>query len=514
MKTPVHAHIQRTLAAIVVTDAVGFSKHMSQDEDKALSMINRDLQLVAELCEFFDGKILKTVGDGVLMYFVSAIQAAACAVEMQKTFAGFASDGQAKDHFTHRVGVHLGDIFFNQTDMMGTGVNIAARLESEARPGAICMSQVVYDMVKSRLEIDAKYAGELRLKNIEDPIAAYQVWPAGLQPHDTESGVTTEAVAPLFMTPLNAALKHLTEHPNSHRIKKLLYGVHQSAWENDAAVLESVPTRMLLESLTDRNATFAECRSSLYNIVQTLNRQTEYTQVADVILDQLRSFYTQPATVSIANAKVSDSNAERKDTTSERKNTTKDTTKAPINEQRIAADAYGLEKTSYGEDDYSVGSLVVENPMEALYMDVAAHLDATTDAMRMKKMLYCLCYDRWENDGNRLTTVGTASLIAELYRQVNTIQGLQNRLRSILMRLNRKAKYTPIANLIFDECKILYPEGDSQVSQPGVVGVDDSSGENTQINVASKKQSWTSQTPRQVTQQTKSMTASNIPFPA
>ena len=66
MNTPVHPQIQRTLAAIVVTDAVGFSKHMSQDEDRALSIINRDLKLIGELCEFFEGKILKTVGDGML----------------------------------------------------------------------------------------------------------------------------------------------------------------------------------------------------------------------------------------------------------------------------------------------------------------------------------------------------------------------------------------------------------------------------------------------------------------
>ena len=172
MNTPVHPQIQRTLAAIVVTDAVGFSKRMSEDEDKALNMINRDIQVISELCEFFEGKILKTVGDGVLMYFISAVQAAACAVEMQKTFIGYANGEQADEHFKHRVGVHLGDIFFNQNDMMGTGVNIAARLESEAKAGAICMSQVVYDVVKSRLELDADYIGELALKNISEAVAA------------------------------------------------------------------------------------------------------------------------------------------------------------------------------------------------------------------------------------------------------------------------------------------------------------------------------------------------------
>ena len=191
----VYPQIQRTLAAIVVTDAVGFSKRMSQDEDRALAVINRDLQLISELCEFFEGQVLKTIGDGVLMYFVSAVQAAACAIEMQKTFAGFAKTGQASDHFTHRVGVHLGDIFFNQQDMMGTGVNIAARLESEAKPGAICMSQVVYEVVKSRLELDVTYIGELSLKNIEEAVAAYHVWPMGMRPDDSKED-PTEAIAP------------------------------------------------------------------------------------------------------------------------------------------------------------------------------------------------------------------------------------------------------------------------------------------------------------------------------
>lgn len=464
MTTPVHPHIQRTLAAIVVTDAVGFSKRMSQDEDKALAMINRDLQLITELCEFFDGKILKTVGDGVLMYFVSAVQAAACAVEMQKTFAGFSLNGQAEDHFTHRVGVHLGDIFFNQTDMMGTGVNVAARLEAESRPGAICMSQVVYDVVKSRLELDVSYIGELALKNIEEAVSAYHVWPAGLRPAEIEQVDITEAVAPLTITPINAALKNLSAHPNSRRIKKLLYGTHQSIWENDTSILQSIPLRMLIESLTDRNPTISECKDSLYKIVGTLNRQEEYTQVADVILTQLKPLYASSATAGLSNAQAFNED---------------------VQSHHCEESSCDLSQEVAGEA--SEGSLLLENPMEVLYQDIAAHLDSSPDQVRMKKMLYCLCHDRWENDGSKLAAIATASLISELYRQISTIQGLQNRLRSILMRLNRKAKYAPIANLIFDECQILYPEGDSQISRPGAVDVEDGVTENTQINAPGKK---------------------------
>jgi adenylate cyclase len=444
MNTSVHPQIQRTLAAVVVTDAVSFSKRMSQDEDKALAMINRDLQLISELCEFFEGQVLKTVGDGVLMYFISAVQAAACAVEMQKTFAGFARNGKADEHFIHRVGVHLGDIFFNQQDMMGTGVNIAARLESAARPGAICMSQVVYDMVKSRLELDAVYAGELPLKNISEAVAAYHVWPKGTRPQESagECGEeTTEAIAPLAITPINAALKVLATHPNHRRIKKLLYGTHQASWENDIAVLETVPLKQLIESLTDRNGSLNECRHSLYQIVGTLNRQEEYSQVAEAIIESL-----QPLYVDLTGGQIS------------------------VREEV---------------------SVLLKNPMETLHQDIAELLDQTHETVRMKKMLYCLCYDSWENDSDRILSIPTITLVSELYRQITTIQGLQNRLRTILLRLNRKTKYAPIANLIFEECQILYPEGDNQISMPGSVQIEDSVGDNTQINIRKQKtQPW------------------------
>ncbi|MEL7330920.1 MAG: adenylate/guanylate cyclase domain-containing protein [Cyanobacteria bacterium J06560_2] len=431
MNTPVHPQIQRTLAAIVVTDAVGFSKRMSQDEDQALAMINRDIKLISELCEFFEGKILKTVGDGVLMYFVSAVQAATCAVEMQKTFIGFAKGEQAGDHFTHRVGVHLGDIFFNQTDMMGTGVNVAARLESAAKAGAICMSQVVYDVVKARLEIDADYIGELELKNISSAVAAYNVWPKGMRPDNTGDDVTA-AVAPLTITPINVALKKLSAHPNHRRIKKLLYGTHQSSWENNTAILEGIPLKVLLESLTDRNGSLEECQRSLYAIVGTLNRQETYSKVAEVILESLQGVYVEITGGTFRN------------------------TEEPS---------------------------LLESPLTALYKDIALQLEQTADPIRTKKLLYCLCYDSWENDNQRVEAMDATALVEILHGHIPSIHDLQERLKIVLLRLNRRAKYSPIANTIFKECQALYPEMDSQISMPGAAGIEESHTENTQINI-------------------------------
>ena len=436
-----HPQIQRTLAAIVVTDAVGFSKHMSQDEDRALSIIHRDLQLIGELCEFFEGKILKTVGDGMLMYFVSAVQAAACAVEVQKTFGGFIQSGQAGNHFVHRVGVHLGDIFFNEEDMMGTGVNVAARLESEAYPGAICMSQVVYNVVKSRLDLDADYIGELALKNIDESIPAYHVWPRGMRPEGTNGGETTEAIAPLAVTPLSAALKTLASHENHRRIKKLLYGAYYGMWENNAAVLEAVPLKTLIEVLTERNENLEDCRQSLYQIVDTLNRKTAYAQVADTILDSLQAFYSE--------------------------------------------ESLGAMDAEADSSPTEAGSGLI-NPMIALYKDVADRIDLKEERSRMKKLLYCLCYEKWENDIDAIAQIRTITLIEVLYQQITTIQGLQNRLRAVLLRLNRRATYAPIANALFEECQALYPEGNSQVAMPGSADLEDPAEDCTEIKVTQK----------------------------
>ena len=459
MNTLVHPQIQRTLAAIVVTDAVSFSKRMSENEEKALAIINQDLQLIADLCNAFEGKILKTVGDGVLMYFVSAVQAASCAVEIQKTFLSYAKGENADNHFTHRVGVHLGDIFFDQKDMMGTGVNIAARLEAAARPGAVCMSQVVYNVVKSQLELDADYIGELSLKNISETIAAYIVWPLGMRPEEKREE-STEAIASVSITPINAALKQLSENTNNRRIKKLLYGTHQSFWENNIKVLESFSLKRLLESLTERNATLEECRNSLYAIVGTLNRQVEYAQVAEIILDSLSDFYIEPMG-------------------------------GTVETPRYETDYLGNGDQDFAEAD------ILDSSMVMLYKDAAERLSQGPDPQRTKKLLYCLCYDKWESDASLLEHIEVAVLVETLYQQITTARGLQNRIRTVLMRLNRRSTYGPIANRIFKEFQALYPETDSQISLPANnLDIEDPTTENTQINFVKKSDKrWGPRTP-------------------
>ena len=138
---PTHLRGQRTLAAIIFTDGVGFSARMSTDEDHTLDLIQPDLQLMRETCQQFEGEVIKSTGDGLLMYFLSAVNAVNCAIEIQTKIATNARQLSAHDVLLHRIGIHLGDVYFHEGDVMGNGVNIAARLEGKAPPGGICLSR-------------------------------------------------------------------------------------------------------------------------------------------------------------------------------------------------------------------------------------------------------------------------------------------------------------------------------------------------------------------------------------
>lgn len=166
---------QRTLAAIVFTDVVSYSALMAANEEYTLDLLRRDFQLIKQLCQRFEGKVLKTIGDALLMYFSSAVKAVACAQEIQSTLAKLAENLAPEDILTHRIGIHLGDVFFNGTDVMGDGVNVAARLQAQAEPGGICLSQTVYEVVKNPLALKATDLVPKKLKNMPDSVLVYQI---------------------------------------------------------------------------------------------------------------------------------------------------------------------------------------------------------------------------------------------------------------------------------------------------------------------------------------------------
>lgn len=166
---------QRSLAAIVFTDVVSFSARMQTDEETTLRLLQRDFAAMRKMCAEHQGSVLKTTGDGLLLYFSSAVQAVACALTLQRHFAEQAKTQPAAETLTHRVGIHLGDVFVNDQDVMGDGVNIAARLQAEAQPGGICISQTVYDVVKNKLALHVTKLGPRELKNISEAIPIYRL---------------------------------------------------------------------------------------------------------------------------------------------------------------------------------------------------------------------------------------------------------------------------------------------------------------------------------------------------
>jgi class 3 adenylate cyclase len=165
------------LAAIVFTDTVGFSALMRKEEERTLRLVARDLAYMKTTCEAFGGQVLKSTGDGLLMLFTSAVQAVACALEIQRDLQKQYLELPRDERLQHRIGIHLGDVFQSGGDVMGDGVNIAARLQTEAVPGGICLSQTVYDVVNNRLPFYVNNLGARTLKNI-GKVTAYQISPA------------------------------------------------------------------------------------------------------------------------------------------------------------------------------------------------------------------------------------------------------------------------------------------------------------------------------------------------
>ena len=171
---------QRTLAAIVFTDAVGYTSRVGENEDATIAAVKQDLQLMRELSGRFEGRVVKSTGDGLMMLFTSAVNAVSCALEIQKAIVDRVKQEPDAGHLLHRIGIHLGDVLVTDDDAHGEGVNVAARLEERAEPGGICLSQTVYDVVKNRLFLEAVPIGDLTLKHVHEPVSAYRV--AGVAP--------------------------------------------------------------------------------------------------------------------------------------------------------------------------------------------------------------------------------------------------------------------------------------------------------------------------------------------
>ncbi len=167
----------RKIAAILAADVVGFSRMASADEDRTLARL-RSLRadLIDPTVASHNGRVFKRTGDGALIEFRSVVEAVRCAVAIQNAMIERNVGISPDQRIEFRIGIHLGDVVEESDgDLMGDGVNIAARLEGVAGPGAICLSEDAYRQVRARLDIEVTDLGQTQLKNIAEPIRAYSL---------------------------------------------------------------------------------------------------------------------------------------------------------------------------------------------------------------------------------------------------------------------------------------------------------------------------------------------------
>jgi adenylate cyclase len=166
----------RRLAAILAADVAGYSRLMGVDEEGTHERLQGHLrEVVNPKVEEHRGRIVKNTGDGFLVEFASVVDAVRCAMEFQRGMADRNADTPPEKRIEFRIGINLGDVIAEEDDIYGDGVNIAARLEGLAEPGGICVSRMVRDNVRDKLDYAFEDLGEQQVKNITRPMRAYRV---------------------------------------------------------------------------------------------------------------------------------------------------------------------------------------------------------------------------------------------------------------------------------------------------------------------------------------------------
>ncbi|TMK28735.1 MAG: adenylate/guanylate cyclase domain-containing protein [Alphaproteobacteria bacterium] len=170
--------VERRLAAILAADVAGYSRLMGRDEAGTLARLKAlRRELIDPMVAEHKGRIVKTTGDGLLIEFPSVVEAVACAITVQSGMGSRNAATPEDRRIEFRVGINSGDIIVEDGDIHGDGVNIAARLEGVAEPGGICVSAIVHDQVRDRLDCVFEDLGEQSLKNIVRPVRVYRIGP-------------------------------------------------------------------------------------------------------------------------------------------------------------------------------------------------------------------------------------------------------------------------------------------------------------------------------------------------
>ncbi|MBR0841960.1 guanylate cyclase [Bradyrhizobium liaoningense] len=192
--------VKRRLTTVLCADVHGYSRLMEADETGTLETLRRSRTAIARLVERHDGRIVNTWGDAVIAEFASVVEAVQCAIEIQQEISNQGSDTPQANPMRFRIGINLGDVMVDGTNIYGDGVNIASRLQELADPGGVVISSSVYDQVHNKLSVGFDCLGQRPMKNIA-PQTSYRVTlggPAGPRsfPIDGSRTPREEARAP------------------------------------------------------------------------------------------------------------------------------------------------------------------------------------------------------------------------------------------------------------------------------------------------------------------------------
>jgi TolB-like protein/class 3 adenylate cyclase len=237
--------IERRLAAVLAADIAGYSRLMGLDEVGTARALRDHRAVTDKLVTKHGGRIVKTTGDGVLLEFTSVIDAVECAVAIQAAMAERNSAVPEDRRMLFRIGINLGDILIEGDDILGDGVNVAARLEGIAEPGGICISSSAYDQVSGKVAVEFADLGEQNLKNIARPVPAYAVLQDG----------------PRRYTPARSAVSSPTSVP---RLSIVVLPFINLSGDPEQQYIADVLTENLTTGLARIRGTFVIARSTAF----------------------------------------------------------------------------------------------------------------------------------------------------------------------------------------------------------------------------------------------------------
>ncbi len=394
-------NVTRSLTAILFTRATNLALASPAEQATVMSVLQRDFKLMRQLCRQYRGQVLKSIGESLLMTFSSGTNAVTCALKIQEQLVKISHENPHQFALQHSIGMHLGEVFITESDVMGNEVNIAMQLQAEVPSGGLCISQPLYEVVKLSANLLIKPLGERPLKGTSTSLELYQVFPESL----TSSG-TVEVIPEILLdldwqepfqihspdTTLQLrerVAQSLERHPAASRMKRLLLFACRNTWESHPQVIQNISFAQILGELQERILIFGSLQATLQLLVSRLNKKDEYLESLQVILQTVKPLY----------------------------------------------DSFHPELTT-------------------LYNQIAQRLEHHPSNERIRKLLIWAIREHWERDLEVLRATQLVELFPELTLRAPNPAQLQTLLHRATQSLNKPAEYQAIADLI---CQALTP---------------------------------------------------------